>query len=335
MAKAEKKEGTEEEKVEVHDIDEEFGNAEDAPIVTTTETEVEKATTEEAPEAPVAKEKVSDEAEADAPTKKSWKDFGLEGFEGKSEEEIARIIVQERREDEHRRKVYGELSNEVGELRKFKTEAETKAARPKEEKEPDLLDVMPEMTEGQILDFNAIYEKNPVKAMLKYGGDTIKQMIASQLKESLAGKVEGAVGETIAEQKDTIAYSNFLSKHDDVETFLPLMQTLDGERYLGLQNRSYEELYELAKLGPHTKGTVIDPLYNPVYQLMAKHPTLSFKEALAFAKQGAGAEEKAAEKHEQVKKIINKIDSVNTASKGTPKSQGTKEVVTIDEEFEI
>lgn len=332
MAK-EKKEGTEE-KVEVHDIDNEFASAEDAPGVTT-ETKGKEVTTEEkAPETP-AKEEVLEKAEADAPVPKTWKDLDLEDFEGKSQEEIARIIVQERRESEHSRKVYGEQGEELGALRKFKTDTEVEKAKPKEEKEPDLLDTMPEMTEGEILDFNAIYEKNPVKAMLKYGGATIKQMIASQLKESLAGKVEGAVGETIAEQKDSIAYSNFLSKHDDVETFLPLMHTLDSEKHLGLQNRPYEELYELAKLGPHTQGVIVNPLYQPIYSLMAEHPTFTFKKALKFTKQGMGAEEKAVEKKAEVKKTIDKIDSVNTASKGTPKSQGTKEIVTIDDEFEI
>lgn len=330
MAKEEeKKEGTEEEKVEVHDIDTEF-NTEDAP---TTETEKEKVTTEKAPEKP-AKEKVSEEAEADAPVLKTWKDLDLEDFEGKSQEEIARIVVQERRESEHGRKVYGEQGEELGALRKYKTDTEAEKAKPKEEKEPDILDQMPDqISDGEILDFNTKYEKNPTKTIFTKGRPILEQMIDLRVKEALAGKVEGAVGEGIAEQKDRIAFTNFKSRHDDAETFLPLMQTLDSEKHLGSQERSYEELFELAKLGPHTRGVVVDPLYNPVYQLMAKHPTLSFKEALAFAKQGAGAEKKAVEKKADVKKTIDKIDSVNTASKGTPKSQGTKEIVTIDEEF--
>lgn len=341
------KEGTEETKVEVRDIEEEFSNVmqtntEDTPATEeTTETE-EKATTEEAPEAPV-KEEVSEEAETAATTTevKTWKDLGLEDFEGKSQEEIAQLIVQSRRESEHRDKVYGDQTNVVGDLRKQIAEAEAKIteveAKKKESgiKEPDLLDQLPEMTEGEILDFNAIYEKNPVKALFKYARPVLEKMTASQVTKALEGKVEGAVDESIAQQKDNIAYTNFAGRHEDAEKFTPLMQLLDGENYLGGQKRSYEELYQLAKLGPHAQGVVADPLYQPIFQLMAKHDSMSFGEALSFAKQGTAAEEKAVEKRKEVKKTIDKIDSVNTTSKGTPKSKGTKELVTIDDEFEI
>lgn len=331
---AKEKEGTEEEKVAVHDIDTEFGNTtEDAPEVTT-ETEKEKVTTEKAPETP-EKEEVSDEAEADTTVPKTWKDLDLEDFEGKSQEEIARIIVQERRESEHGRKVFGEQGEELGALRKYKTDAETEKAKPKE-KEPDILDQMPDqISDGEILDFNTKYEKNPTKTIFTKGRPILEQMIDLRVKQALEGKVEGAVGERIEEQKDKVAYSDFLSKHDDTETFLPLMETLDSEKHLGSQERSYEELFELAKLGPHTQGVVINPLYNPVYQLMAEYSNMSFKKALTFAKQGMGAEEKAVEKKAEVKKTIGKIDSVNTSTKGSPKSQGTKEVVTIEDEFKI
>lgn len=316
------KEGVEEEKVEVHDIDTEF-NAEDAPA--TTKDKAATTDTTETPEKDKVEEQVSETAETE---EKTWKDLGLDEFEGKSTEEVAKIVLQRRKESEFRDKLYGDQANELGKLRKFKTEQEAAKEKPEEKKEKvNLIDQLPDMSEGEILDFNTIYEKNPAKAFLKYGNNTIRQIIAEEF-ESRQEDVERFVGKSIDEHKDSLAYSNFLDNTPDAEQYLPAMQTLDKDEYLGEQKRSYKELYNLAKLGQDN-----DPLYKPVYRLILEN-NMTFTKAKTFASQLAGAEEKADTKRDKIQKTVEKIDAVNTST-ASSKSKTDKKLVTIDDEFEI
>ena len=325
------KEGTEE-VVGVHDIDEEFGKteviAEDAPA--TTEGKAVTTGTSETPEKEKAEEQVPETVETE---EKTWKDLGLGDFEGKSTEEIAKIVLQEQKESDFRNKLYGEQANELGKLRKFKTDQTTadKAAdeKAKTKEKVNIIDQLPDdMTEGEIVDFNKIYETNPVKAVLKYGDGTIRQMIAEEF-TSRQEEVERFVGKSIDKHKDRLAFDSFLNSTPDAEQYLPAMQTLDGDEYLGKQGRPLKELHGLAKLGQDN-----DPLYNPIYRLMLKYPNMTLGEAKTFAGQMGGAEEKADEKRGKVQKTIDKIDAVNTST-ASSKSQTDKKLVTIDDEFEI
>jgi len=319
-----KEKGTEE--TVVHDVDAEFGlenDVEDASVTT----EQEEAATGEASEA-LEEEQVSEQADTTAKTERTWADLGVGDFEGKSNEEIARSVLQQQKDSDFRNKIYGEQASELGELRKFKAEQQAKAAAPKEE--VGLFEQIPDMTEGQIADYNALYEKNPVVTPLKLGESYIRKMIAQEL-QAQREDVKSFVGESIEAQRDSIAFTNFLGKHEDAQQYTPFMKFLDGEQYLGAQKRPYEDLYNLAVL-----GKAKDPLYDSAYQLMAKHPTLSFEDAKIFAKQKAGSEEQAAEKHQKLEKELDKIDSVNSSSStANRKSDTTRKMVTVDEEFNI
>ncbi|MBA7689292.1 hypothetical protein ES703_97798 [subsurface metagenome] len=284
----------------------------------------------EIPEGDEVSEQGSEQAAAAAGAEKTWKDFGVDDFEGKSNEEIAAIVRREREDSGFRRRVYGEQADELGTLRTFKTETEAKAKTAAEEKKPDLLEQMPDMTDGEVLDFNKIYEAHPVKAILKYARPVLEQLVQQQLQEAIKGGVKNTITESIGDQRDSLEYASFLQRHDDAETYLPAMKTLDKPEYLGEQSRSYEELFGLAKLNSEKS-----PLYAPVYQLMAKHPTVSFKEAEQLAKQQMGAVGTAAKKKQDIQQNINKIDDVNSSTTASAKSKTTKGVVTIDQEFEI
>ena len=336
------------EKGEVVSIDDEFGADEkvDKPIEDNADqpeagvlpeedkpTEVkEKATTTEALEAPeapgedVVSEQVSEQVDAAAETKKTWKDFGIDDFEGRSNEEIAAIVRQQREDIDFRRKIYAGQADELGALRKYKVEKE----KPAEEKKPDIFDSMPDMTEGEFFDFNIISEKQPVKAVLKYARPVIEQLVQQQLQEAIQGGVKNTITESIDGQRDSIEYANFLSRHEDATTYESAMKVLDQPEYLGDQKRPYEELLGLAKLNAENS-----PLYAPVFQLMAKHPTISLKEANQLAKQQMGAVETAAKKKEKIQQNIDKIDTVNLSTTASAKSKTTGEIVTIDDEFEI
>ncbi len=284
----------------------------------------------EAPEGDEVSEQGSEQAAAAAGAEKTWKDFGIEDFEGKSSEEIAAIVRREREDSSFRRRVYGEQADELGGLRTFKTETEAKAKAAAEEKKPDLLEQMPDMTDGEVLDFNKIYEAHPVKAILKYARPVIEQLVQQQLQEAIKGGVKNTISESIGDQRDSLEYASFLQRHEDAETYLSAMKVLDKPEYLGEQSRSYEELYGLAKLSSEKS-----PLYAPVFQLMAKHPTASFKEAEQLAKQQLGAVGTAAKKREQIQQNIDKLDVVNSSTTASAKSKTTKGIVTIDDEFQI
>lgn len=326
-------------------IEDEFGGnaavAAAEPGDTTTQVE-DEVVAPEAPEAPPkeTEEQVEEQDEGTAkPKAKSWKDLGLVGFEGKTDEEIAKAILEERaragseqRDHDFRRRVFGEQADELGELRKFKKEHEEKAAQ---SAKTDPLDLLPDMTDGEIVDFNKIYETNPVKAVLKYASPHLKKIISEQINSALTEQIGEAIGESMAAERTNLEFNDFRSKNEDAETYWPFMRTLDDERYLGKQSRPFSELYELAKLGPYAEGTVVNPLYEPTYLLMAKYPNMTFKEAHSFAKQQASSPEAAEKKRAALEKDITKIDSVNTASAVTQKSKGTGKIVTIEDEFGV
>lgn len=322
-------------KEEVVSIDDEFGNE---PIGDDTDQSekdkaTEKAVTTETVEAPEVSEKddaseqVSDQVTA--PAEKTWKDFGVDDFEGKSNEEIAEIVKIGREDIAFRRRILAEQADELGELRKFRTESEAKV-KPAEEEKPDILDSMPEMTEGEILDFNKIYESHPVKAILKYGRPVIEQLVNQRVQDAIKGGVKSTITESIDGQRDSLDYANFLSRHEDAETYEPPMKMLDRPEHLGEQHRPYEELFGLAKLGVDK-----DPLYTPVYQLMSKYSNMTFKEAQQFAKQQMGSKEAAQVKRQKIQQDIDKIDAVNSSTTASAKSKTTGEIVTIDDEFQI
>lgn len=332
------------EKEEVVSIDDEFGSDKptDEPIKDDTDQSEKDKSTEpkekaiateapevsEAPEKDEAPEQVSEQVDVSAETKKTWKGLGIDDFEGRTDEEIAQIVKREREDSSFRRRVYGEQADELGELRKLRAEAE----KPEVEEKPDPLDALPDMTEGEILDFNKIYEGHPVKAILKYGRGVIEQLVNQRLEEAIKGDVKSSITELVDKQRDNIEFTNFLSRHKNdeipIETFVPAMNELDN-KYFGEQLRPPEELFSLAKLYFDK-----DPLYAPVYQLMVKHPTFSFKEAQQFAKQQLGSVDAAKVKKEKIRQEIDKIDAVNSSTTASAKSQ-TKKLVTIDDEFEI
>lgn len=331
MAKAKK-----EEPVSIDDefeANETIGDDTGQDKTTESKGEVNIAEAPEAPEVPegdTASDQVSDQAAATARTEKTWKDFGVDDFEGKTNEEIAAIVRRDRDDSSFRRRVYGEQADELGALRTFKTETEAKAKAAAEEKKPDLLEQMPDMTDGEVLDFNKIYEGHPVKAILKYARPVIEQLVNQQLQGAIQGGVKSTITESIGEQQDSLEYAGFLQRHEDAETYLPAMKVLDRPEHLGGQARSYEELLSLAKLSRDKS-----PLYAPVYQLMAKHPTVSFKEAEQLAKQQLGSKGAAEAKRKEVQQELDNIDAVNSSTTASAKSQTTGEIVTIDNEFNI
>lgn len=259
----------------------------------TTETEVTK------PEVTETETETETKAEADAKTaEKTWADLGHERFDGMSRGQIAREI-------DWRNRQYGEQANELGRLRKEVEELKTPEKKPEASEVP----VRRGMTQDEVTEFNEMYERDPVGAMLKFGADDFKQMVSESVKEAMGGDFQEMVGSRVAGASEAIAYENFLTSHNDAEEYVPLMQQLDGAEYLGEQGRNYNELYELARLGKSQ-----DLLYPTTYRYMKLHPTFSFAEAKRFAELEQRNPKASGKKREAIKKTVAKLDTVNTTS---------------------
>ena len=308
----EKKEGTEE-------VKEEFGSLDDAYQPTPEEEQAEKeikapeTDTTETEEVKTDEAKGSEETEegVKTETEDAWRKHGIARFDGMSRKAIAA-------EFNWRNRQAGEQAREVGELRKRVAELDkgTKA----EPEKPKGIDLIPDMTPGQVEDYNRLYEINPVKAIFKYGGDKyIKAIVGNQDKGDISEEIKA----TLEEQKEGIAYTNFCANNDDWQELDPLMKQLDQEQHLGNQRRSYGELAKLARLGRDG-----DKLYNSVYVLMSKHPTMSFADAKRFVSPQA-----TSTSTDDVRKTVKKIDAANLATKKST-TTNNKDYESIDDAFD-
>jgi len=317
MAKKEQKES--EEKGEFKTLNEAF-TPEESEVTETKLTEDElKVEQEDTTEEPEKGAEETAKLEETAEVKKTWKDLGIDRFDGMSREQQANEI-------NWRNRVAGQQANELGELRKKVAELEKSPEKP-EEKAP----VRRGLTEAEIADYNKILEGgDPVGAFLKYGGDDFKQIISEAIKSEFQGGLKDIIGGQVDSQADSLAYSSFCQNHPDYETYEPLMQTLDGKEHLREQKRSYEELYELAKLGEDN-----DPLYEPTYSMLKKYPNMNVVEAKKFASLQLSNPEAAQTKRDKIKETVGKIDVVNKATAKKSASTNVEKPESIDDAFNI
>lgn len=253
---------------------------------------------------------------------KSWSDLSLPDLENLSRDEIAKRILQERTETAYRNKLYGEQANELGELRK-KVEG---LSKPEEKK--DVLNQIPDMTEGDVVDFNTEYTRSPIRTLLKHSKPHIDAIVQEKLSEMLGSKLNEQITGEMGKYKDAMDYQKFFESHEDAEEVAPTMQIFDEEKHLGKQQRSYEDLYGISKL-----ALAKDPLYSEVYKLMAKHSTVSFAEAKELASLRTSAGKAAHDARQDVENKVAAIDTVTTNAK-TKASDNRKPAKNIDEVFE-
>lgn len=233
--------------------------------------------------------------------KVDWKALGLDVFEGKSQKEVAEQILFERKQLGHTTNMLGELRREISQLKTKPEKVEKTVEKPK-----SVLEEIKELDEADTAKFNALYDKNPIKAIMTYGGDTIKDFIAEEVKKSVPD-VSGVLQET----KDKIEYNSFLSSNDDVtESDMAQIRIFNDEQYLGEQERSYADLYGLAKLWRNK-----DERAEKVYSLMKKHSTMSFSEACTFV-----PERKSEVNKEKIKQTVNKNKTTNPLPRTEKKS---------------
>ena len=196
--------------------------------------------------------------------KVDWKALGLDVFEGKTQDEVAEQIKSDRKQ-------LGHTTNMIGDLRRKISQLETKPAEEKPVEKPrDVLESIEDLNDADTAKFNSLYEKNPVNAFMTYGGDTIKQMIADEVKKSVPD-VAGSLKQT----KEDIEYNVFLASNKDItDEDVDQMKIFNDSQYLDEQGRSYEDLYGLSKLWKQK-----DIRAEKIYMLVKKHRTITFSEA--------------------------------------------------------
>ena len=243
---------------------------------------------EETEEAPV------EEPVAETVAEKAWKELGIEGWDGKSREQIAEEVKWQRQ-------VKGRHDAEVGEIRRKLQEAESKlsshaqiAGLTKVEATVD------QMTEGQLADFYRDMEVNPKKAISNLIKSQMTEEIKAAVLESIKEQKIGSPDEMVGEISNKIEWRNFTEKHDDWEDYYGMMDVLTKEEHLGT-GRPYGEVYELAKLSKEN-----EPLYRATYQLMAKSQ-MSFSDCKSYAELKIAAPVIATTKKDQIKKEVANI----------------------------
>lgn len=240
--------------------------------------------TEQSEDAKVSEEEsVEEKEEEEKPDNKvDWVALGFEKFKDKTDKEVVEQIKFERQQLGHTVNLLGDLRREIADLKKPKEV---------EEKPKDVLASIPELDDADAAKFNAMYEKNPIKAILAYGGDPIKEMVADEVRKAIPK-------ESVQDVKAEIAYSTFINTVKPSELEVEQMKIFDKPEYLGVQARSYADLHGLSKMWLEDSDESKD-----VYSLMRKHPTMSFDEACSIVIKPT--ENKEVNK-EKIKQTINK-----------------------------
>ena len=304
-------------------LEDAFNNVEDDVVEVESDEKVDDAAEVEADEAKTEPDADDDTTEAateevvvddatEKPTEKSWGELGLKRFEGMSRQEVATRLY-------HEDLLNGMQKNELGATRKeiiaLKAAQATKTEKPDEVKK-NVIDSMPAMTEGQTTDFNALWDTNPMQAIFKYGGDTMKQMIQEEIQSSMGGDLDTKVNDIVSGQTEQLKVDNFFVSNPDYEAVRSTMSFFDQPENLGDQNRDCLDLAKLSKLANDK-----DAMYPPTYRLMKKYPNMTFDDALKFSTQVKETPEAAKKKREAIEKTVKKIDAANTTTKKkTPES---------------
>ena len=235
--------------------------------------EEEKVGDEKEDEKQEDKEEKDEDEEKEGPENKiDWEALGFPKFKGKTDQEVAEQIKFERQQLGHTVNMLGDLRRENAELKSKKEVKEEKKPKKK-----DVLASIPELDDADAAKFNAMYEKNPIKAIMAYGSDSIKQMIADEVKSVVP---KGSMDE-VNKVKDEIAYATFLNTAKPTDVEVQQMQIFDDPQYLGKQKRSYSDLHNLSKMWL-SEDEDIAAIRDNVYNLMIKHPTMSFDEAKGY-----------------------------------------------------
>ena len=274
-----------------------------------TEEKAEEEKAEEETEEKEEKEEQEEEKEAQV----DWKKLGFDKFEGKTDREVVDQIKFERQQLGHTVNMLGDLRREIADLKKPPVK--------EPEKPKDVLGSIPELDDADAAKFNAMYEKNPIKAIMTYGGDPIKQMVADAVKEQMP---KGSVEDVKAE----IAYSTFISTAKPKDVEVEQMQIFDKEEYLGKQNRSYDDLFGISKMWLTNEAGSED-----IYNLMKKHPTLSFSEACSFVIKPKLEVKKVKIDKEKIKETINKNKKADSHPKKKAKAMPANDL-SFDEAWE-
>jgi len=245
-------------------------------------------------------EEVEDKEEAKAEDKEEsnentvdWVALGFDKFKGKTDREVVDQIKFERQQLGHTVNMLGDLRREIADLKKPKEIV-------KEEKPKDVLASIPELDDADAAKFNAMYEKNPIKAIMTYGGSSIKELIADEVKKAVPK-------ESVEEVKAEIAYSSFINTVKPSELEVEQMKIFDKSEFLGTQARSYADLHGLSKMWLTDSDESKD-----VYSLMKKHPTMSFDEAYRIV---VKPKKEIVIDKEKIKQTINKNKMVESHPK--------------------
>lgn len=251
---------------------------------------------------------------------KTWKDYGLEKFDGMSTEDIAKQITDERAD-------YGRLSENQAETKKQNEDYQSQIAKMKAITSPateeKVEEKLADMNEFEMQAFFASLEKNPRKAIK----DLLKDQMGVVGKDDIQKMIDENISKAMGDYDN---YSNTRSvqrsrpEHAEHESYV---EFLSKPEHLG-DARGYEDKLDFAVLHKENKA-----LADVVYGLL-KTTNLPFAQCKEFAELQLGAKGNADETVEDIKKIIKGVDGADTSKASKKKGSETEKIESMDDAFD-
>lgn len=280
--------------------------SQEEPAAEAEATVVDDTTTEDG----VSQEKTSDQFD--------WSSYeNAERYAGRTLQDLINYTNQ-------RDYLYGQQSNELGELRRAKAELDALRMQVSGQRTTE---TRPKFSEAETIAFSQKLQDNPLEAILEYAGPKLLNELKNQLMPELHRSIEPTLrthAQDVASQQE---FNAFLRSHgEDYSDHRDMMFRLMQNDYLG-DNAPYEEVYQLAKMAKSEKT-----LFPVTCSLMQRG--VSFKEAKEYASLKKNAAAAAKQAKDQIK---GEVSSISGGTKHTTKKSGTKEpeIRDMDDAFDI
>lgn len=257
---------------------------------------------------------------AESPQDFDWSGYeNADRFKGRSVQEVINYL-------NHRDHQYGTQTRELGDLRSYREQNETRMRQTTGQPAPAK---KPTFSEGQKFEFAQKFQDDPLGAVSEYMGP----QLADQLTQQVFERVNQGLGPALQNQAQYVAtqteYAACVRNHPEIETDQELRWTtheLMGPDYLG-GNVPFDQAMFLAKLSKEEPS-----LYSNTFLLMRRG--VSFDEAKSYAELKHNAPANAETKKQQLK---DEVAGIRRGTKTSTKGTGTPEpkIETMDDAFAV
>ncbi len=249
---------------------------------------------------------------------KTWKDLGVDRWDGLPREQRAKELVYERQR-------YGKQADELGTTRKERDEAlsqlnSVKSAAGVEKKVEDKLSTMSDWEKNAF--FESLEKGDPREAIL----NLIKPNLGLQSKEDIQKLIEESVNDALHQYDGYSQVSSVQRTRPEYVEHEPYIEVLTKAENFG-NTRSYEDMLDFSIL-QKSNSTLGDV----VFDLMKRHSSMSFNECKELAELRMGAKKTNETTKDELRETVKGIEG--GVKKGAKKKGSeTEKIMTMDDAF--